>query len=90
MTLEELNKKVMQIIADQLCLLVDDIPADKKINADLGADWLDHAELVVTLEDEFNIEISNNELFDLTDWPSQDKTVGEIQTLIQSKVSHTA
>ena len=38
MKLEELNKKVMQIIADQLCLLVGDITADKKINADLGAD----------------------------------------------------
>jgi acyl carrier protein len=89
MTLEELNKKVMQIIADQLCLLVGDITADKKINADLGADGLDHVELTMTLEDEFGIEINDTELFDLTDWPSQDKTIGEIQTFIQSKVSHT-
>jgi acyl carrier protein len=89
MTLEELNKKVMQIIADQLCCSIEEITVDKKINADLGADSLDLAELIMTLEDEFGIEINDTELFDFTDWSSHDKTIGEIQTFIQSKVSHT-
>jgi acyl carrier protein len=90
MTLEELNKQVIQVISEQLGCSIEKITVDKKINADLGADGLDYVELTMTLEDEFGIEINDTELFDLTDWSSQDKTIGEIQTFIQSKVSHTA
>ena len=90
MTLEELNKKVIQVISEQLGCSIEEITVDKKIIDNLGADILDYVGLTMALEDEFGIEINDTELFDLTDWPSQDKTVGEIQTFIQSKVSHTA
>jgi acyl carrier protein len=89
MTLEELNKQVIQAISEQLDYSIEEITVDKKIISDLGADSLERFELIMALEDEFGIKINDTELFDLTDWSSQDKTIGEIQTFIQSKVSHT-
>jgi len=57
-TLEERTKKV---IAEQLGLPVADATGEKKFIADLGADSLDTVEIIMAIEDEFNIEIPDED-----------------------------
>lgn len=50
-------EKVRDIIAEQLGLEKDEITIDSSFVDDLGADSLDIVELVMALEEEFDIEI---------------------------------
>ena len=59
--LEEMRK----MIAEQLSCDENEITADTSFKDDLGADSLDLFELVMALEDEYNIEIPAEELNDL-------------------------
>ncbi len=53
--------KVKSIIVDQLDVEEDKIELDSSFQDDLGADSLDVVELVMALEEEFDIEISDEE-----------------------------
>ncbi|MFH0871165.1 MAG: acyl carrier protein [bacterium] len=53
----ELEEKVKQIIIDQLGVDGDEVTPQAKFVEDLGADSLDTVELVMALEEEFGIEI---------------------------------
>jgi acyl carrier protein len=53
--------KVKAIIADKLGVELSKVVDDARFIDDLGADSLDTVELVMALEEEFNIEISNAE-----------------------------
>ena len=53
--------KVKKIIAEQLGISEDEITPDASFVEDLGADSLDLVELVMTLEEEFGKEISDEE-----------------------------
>ncbi len=55
-------EKVRAIICDQLELDEDIVTLDAVLLEDLGADSIDLADLVMTLEDEFDMEISDEEL----------------------------
>ena len=55
----------------------DTITSDMKLSEDLGFDSLSLVELIVDLEDRFDIEIDESDLD-----PSQLKTVGQIYSLI--------
>ena len=59
--LEEMRK----MIAEQLNCEESEITADTSFKDDLGADSLDLFELVMALEDEYNIEIPAEELTEL-------------------------
>ena len=59
--LEEMRK----MIAQQLNCEESEITADTSFKDDLGADSLDLFELVMALEDEYNIEIPAEELTEL-------------------------
>ena len=59
------------IIAEQLNVNADEIKAESNFKDDLGADSLDLFELVMALEDEYNIEIPAEELTEL-------ETVGDV------------
>jgi acyl carrier protein len=61
MSVEEVAKKVKKVIADQLGLNEGEIKAEASFLNDLGADSLDIVEMVMTLEEEFNTEISDEE-----------------------------
>jgi acyl carrier protein len=50
-------EKVRDIIAEQLGLEKDEITMDSSFVDDLGADSLDIVELIMALEEEFDIEI---------------------------------
>ena len=64
-------EKMKEIIADQLSVDADSITEASSFKEDLGADSLDLFELVMALEDEYNIEIPAEELTDL-------ETVGDV------------
>lgn len=58
---DELAKVVKKVIAEQLDLQEDEVKEEASFLEDLGADSLDIVEMVMTLEEEFNMEISDEE-----------------------------
>lgn len=63
---EELLKKVKAIVADKLSISEDQVTEEASFIDDLGADSLDTVELVMALEDEFNMDIPDEEAEKLT------------------------
>lgn len=57
----DVEKRVIDIIARELGVSVDDIKLDSTFVDDLGADSLDIVELVMKFEDEFSLEIPDEE-----------------------------
>ena len=55
-------EKVRAIICDQLEMDEETVTLDSVLLEDLGADSIDLADLVMTLEDEFDLEISDEVL----------------------------
>ncbi|MDI9502236.1 MAG: acyl carrier protein [Tissierellia bacterium] len=53
--------KVITIVAEQLGQDASEITAETSLQDDLGADSLDAVEIIMALEDEFDIEISDEE-----------------------------
>jgi acyl carrier protein len=70
--------KVKKLLAEQLNIKADTITLKSKVIEDLGADSLDVVEMLMVLEDEFNVTVSDEESLTL-------KTVGDIVNLIDSK-----
>jgi len=77
---EELLKKVRTIIADKLSISEDQVAEEASFIDDLGADSLDTVELVMALEDEFGMDIPDEEAERLT-------TVGKALDYILSHLS---
>ena len=71
-------EKMQEMIADQLNCDAETITAETSFKDDLGADSLDLFELVMALEDEYNVEIPSEELADLA-------TVGDVMEYLKSK-----
>lgn len=69
--------KVVQKIVDTAEFAVGE---DTDLAVDLLADSLDYVEIFMALEDEFNIEIMENE-------PSKFKTVGDLVKLVEGKLA---
>lgn len=69
--------KVKAIIVDQLDVEEDKVTLEASITEDLGADSLDIVDLVMSFEDEFGIEIPDDEVENV-------KTVGDIVKLIEA------
>jgi acyl carrier protein len=61
MTATNIEAKVKSIIADQLGVSEDEIKIESSFIEDLGADSLDIVELVMAMEEEFEIEIPDEE-----------------------------
>ena len=55
------EEKVREIIVDQLGVDEQQVTADAAFIDDLGADSLDTVELVMALEEEFDVEISDED-----------------------------
>ena len=71
-------EKMREIIAEQLNCDGETIGLDTSFKDDLGADSLDLFELVMALEDEYNVEIPAEELTDLN-------TVGDVIDYLKNK-----
>ena len=70
--------KVRKMLAEQLNFPLDKITANSKVMEDLGADSLDVVEMLMLLEDEFNVTVTDEESVNL-------KTVADIVKLIETK-----
>jgi acyl carrier protein len=60
MTDSDIENKIRELIAKQLDLPIDRVTDDKKFIEDLDADSLDTVEIIIVIEDEFNIEINDD------------------------------
>ncbi|MGJ8723050.1 MAG: acyl carrier protein [Roseibacillus sp.] len=60
------EERIKDIIVEQLGVNVDQVTADAKLMEDLGADSLDAVELVMAIEEEFGIEVPDDEAEKLT------------------------
>jgi acyl carrier protein len=56
-----LNERVARIIVDQLGVSAEEIKPEASFIDDLGADSLDIVELVMAMEEEFDIEIPDDD-----------------------------
>ncbi|MBE0713188.1 MAG: acyl carrier protein [Candidatus Aminicenantes bacterium] len=57
----ELLKKVRAIVSDKLSISEEQVTEDASFIDDLGADSLDTVELVMALEDEFGLDIPDDQ-----------------------------
>lgn len=55
-------ERIQEIIADKLSIDVDEITLDSSFIEDLNADSLDIVELIMTLEDELDLEIPDEDV----------------------------
>jgi len=55
------EEKIKSIIAEQLGVKVEEVNPESSFVDDLGADSLDTVELIMALEEEFNVEIPDEE-----------------------------
>jgi acyl carrier protein len=74
----EVRNKVIEIIADRLSRDKATITEASNVIADLGADSLDIAEIMMDLEDAFGVKLEEDQ--DL-------KTIGDIVKYIEGKVA---
>ena len=73
-------EKISELIADKLGVEASKITPEAKFVEDLGADSLDTVELIMQLEDEFSLEIPDEEAEKLT-------TVGAVIEYIEKHTS---
>ena len=59
--MSEVQDKIKQIIVDELGVDEADVTENARFIEDLGADWLDLVELVMRFEEEFDIEIPDED-----------------------------
>lgn len=74
-------EKVKAIIAEKLNVDQDGIKLESSIVDDLGADSIDLIELIMNLEEEYGISISDEEAVKL-------KTVGDVVDFINSQIEN--
>lgn len=77
---EELLKKIKAIVADKLSISEDQVTEEASFIDDLGADSLDTVELVMALEDEFTMDIPDEEAEKLT-------TIGRAMDYVLTRLS---
>lgn len=58
---KSIEDRVKEIIVDQLGVSADQVTLEAKFVEDLGADSLDTVELVMALEEEFDVEVPDDE-----------------------------
>lgn len=81
MTMEDIFKTMQDLIAEQFAIDADEISMDSSFVDDLGADSMDLVELVMAMEEEFNVgEIDEDDLTGL-------KTVGDCVRYLYNKMS---
>jgi acyl carrier protein len=72
-------EKIQEALAEQFDVEPEKITRETDVINDLGADSLDLVELIMTLEDEYGVTITDESVY-------EHKTVGDITTFIETLV----
>ncbi|MHC0037198.1 acyl carrier protein [Pseudoneobacillus sp. C159] len=75
----EVLERITKVVIDRLGVNESEVKLEASFKEDLGADSLDVVELVMELEDEFDMEISDDDAAKIA-------TVGDAVNYIQSKL----
>ena len=80
MTMEEIFKKMQELVAEQFETEPEEVAMDTSFEEDLGADSVDLVELVMAMEEEFDVgEIQEDEMPTI-------KTVGDAVRYLSAKL----
>jgi acyl carrier protein len=74
-----LIERIREIVAGQLGVEADEVVAEASILDDLGADSLDVVELVMALEEEFDIEVPDEDVEGM-------RTVADVESYVSTRV----
>lgn len=80
MSKEEILEKLKGLVVDQLGVEEEEVTLEATIQEDLGADSLDVVDLVMSVEEEFGVKISDDDMAEL-------KTVGDIVNYIDENAA---
>jgi acyl carrier protein len=69
-------EKVKSILVEELDLDADEVTLESKIKEDLGADSLDMVDLIMSIEDEFDVKVAESDAASI-------QTVGDIVNYIE-------
>ncbi len=72
-----MKDKILELISDQFNVNVEGINEDTSFTDDLNADSIQLMELVMTIEEEFEIEISEDDILSI-------ETIGDVVDYIES------
>ena len=79
-TLEDAKKRINKVIVEKLSVAEEEVVEEANIKDDLGADSLDVVEVVMGIEDDFGIEIPDEDVDSL-------RTVGDVYAYAQKRFS---
>ena len=77
---KELSEKIQKLVCDQLGVEKSELKPDAALLDDLGADSLDVVEMVMALEDEFDLEIPDEDVEGI-------RTIGEVEGYIAKRLA---
>ena len=72
-------EKLREIICDQLQVNEDEVTMESNIRDDFDADSLDFVDIVMSIEDEFNVEVPDEAIDDI-------KSVGDLVKFIEENM----
>ena len=81
MTSEEIFKTMQDLIAEQFAVNADDVTMNSSFEDDLSADSVDLVDLAVTLEQEFNLDETDESVLGTI------KTVGDVVGYIEKQLA---
>lgn len=82
MSSEEIYQTIRKLVAEQFAKDQEEVTMDTSFEEDLGADSVDLVELIMAMEEEFDVEENKDEEYDL----SAMKTVGDIVRYVAAKL----
>ena len=75
--MSNIEERVRKLVCEQLGVKEDEVTIEASFVEDLGADSIDAVELIMNIEDEFSVEVSDEEAQNI-------KTVGDLVKYVEA------